>query len=155
MPLKKVFVNISCIYLEKEIFFKISHKVYKLVMDKLNENNLSLVLSKEQSHRDVIGFIITTSTEINTIAVGVPKYPKNSRFIDVNIKLPLINIIDNDSLLLFVNNLKEAITFSFDKLKIGTNQSISNIFESIKEELLKEDITYWLLKKIIYMYYNK
>ncbi len=116
-------------------------------MDKLNENNLSLVLSKEQSHRDVIGFIITTSTEINTIAVGVPKYPKNSRFIDVNIKLPLINIIDNDSLLLFVNNLKEAITFSFDKLKIGTNQSISNIFESIKEELLKEDITYWLLKK--------
>ena len=149
MPLKKVLVNISCIYLEKGISFKISYKVYKLVMDKLNENDPSLVLSKEQSHRDVIGFIITTSTEISTIAVGVPKYPKNSRFIDINIKLPLINIIDNDSLLLFVNNLKEAITLSFDELKVGTNQSTSNIFELIKEELLKQDISHWLLKNNI------
>ena len=105
MPLKKIFINISCIYLEKGISFKISHKVYKLVMDKLNENNLSLILPEEQSHKDVIGFIITTSTEIITVAIGVPKYPKNSRFIDVSIKLPLVNIVDNDSLLCFVNNL--------------------------------------------------
>ena len=149
MLLKKVLVNISCIYLEKGISFKISYKVYKLVMDRLNENNLSLVLSKDQFHRDAIGFIITTSTEINTISVGIPKYPKNSRFIDINIKLPLINIIDNDSLLLFVNNLKEAITLSFDELKVGTNQSTSNIFELIKEELLKQDISHWLLKNNI------
>lgn len=149
MPLKKVLVNISCIYLEKGISFKISYKVYKLVMDKLNENNPSLVLSKDQFHRDAIGFIITTSTEINTISVGIPKYPKNSRFIDINIKLPLINIIDNDSLLLFVNNLKEAITLSFDELKVGTNQSTSNIFELVKEELLKQDISHWLLKNNI------
>lgn len=149
MPLKKVLVNISCIYLEKGISFKISYKVYKLVMDKLNENNPSLVLSKDQFHRDAIGFIITTSTEINTISVGIPKYPKNSRFIDINIKLPLINIIDNDSLLLFVNNLKEAITLSFDELKVETNQSTSNIFELVKEELLKQDISHWLLKNNI------
>ena len=150
MSLKKIFVNISCVYVEKGITFKISHKVYKLIMDKLNENILSLVLSKEQSHRDVIGFIITTSTEISTIAVGVPKYPKNSRFIDVNIKLPLINIEDNDSLWLFVNNLKEAVTLSFDELKVETNQSISNIFELIKKELLKEDMSYWILKNNIF-----
>ena len=149
MPLKKVLVNISCIYLEKGISFKISYKVYKLVMDKLNENDPSLVLSKDQVHRDAIGFIITTSTEINTISVGIPKYPKNSRFIDINIKLPLINIIDNDSLLLFVNKLKEAIILSFDELKVGTNQSTSNIFELIKEELLKQDISHWLLKNNI------
>jgi putative tryptophan--tRNA ligase len=150
MSLKKIFVNISCVYVEKGITFKISHKVYKLIMDKLNENILSLVLSKEQSHRDVIGFIITTSTKISTIAVGVPKYPKNSRFIDVNIKLPLINIEDNDSLWLFVNNLKEAVTLSFDELKVETNQSISDIFELIKEELLKEDMSYWILKNNIF-----
>lgn len=149
MPLKKVLVNISCIYLEKGISFKISYKVYKLVMDKLNENDPSLVLSKDQFHRDAIGFIITTSTEINTISVGIPKYPKNSRFIDININLPLINIIDNDSLLLFVNNLKEAITLSFDELKVGINQSTSNIFELVKEELLKQDISHWLLKNNI------
>ena len=149
MLLKKVLVNISCIYLEKGISFKISYKVYKLVMDKLNENDPSLVLSKDQFHRDAIGFIITTSTEINTISVGIPKYPKNSRFIDINIKLTLINIIDNDSLLLFVNNLKKAITLSFDELKVGTNQSTSNIFELIKEELLKQDISHWLLKNNI------
>ena len=149
MPLKKIFINISCIYLEKGISFKISHKVYKLVMDKLNENNLSLILPEEQSHKDVIGFIITTSTEIITVAISVPKYPKNSRFIDVSIKLPLVNIVDNDSLLLFVNNLKEAITLSFDKLKVVTNRSISNIFELIKEELLKEDISHWILKNDI------
>lgn len=149
MPLKKVLVNISCIYLEKGISFKISYKVYKLVMDKLNENDPSLVLFKDQFHRDAIGFIITTSTEINTISVGIPKYPKNSRFIDININLPLINIIDNDSLLLFVNNLKEAITLSFDELKVGTNQSTSNIFELVKEELLKQDISHWLLKNNI------
>jgi len=149
MPLKKVLVNISCIYLEKGRSFKVSYKVYKLVMDKLNESNPSLDLSIEQSNKDVIGFIITTSTEINSIDVGVPKYPKNSRFIDVSIKLPLVNIVDNDSLLLFVNNLKEAITLSFDKLKVVTNRSISNIFELIKEELLKEDISYWLLKNNI------
>lgn len=149
MSLKKVFVNISCIYLEKGRSFKVSYKVYKLVMDKLNESNPSLDLSIEQSNKDVIGFIITTSTEINSIDVGVPKYPKNSRFIDVSIKLPLVNIVDNDSLLLFVNNLKEAITLSFDKLKVVTNRSISNIFELIKEELLKEDISYWLLKNNI------
>ena len=143
MSLKKVFVNISCIYLEKGRSFKVSYKVYKLVMDKLNESNPSLDLSIEQSNKDVIGFIITTSTEINSIDVGVPKYPKNSRFIDVSIKLPLVNIVDNDSLLLFVNNL------SFDKLKVVTNRSISNIFELIKEELLKEDISYWLLKNNI------
>jgi len=118
-------------------------------MDKLNESNPSLDLSIEQSNKDVIGFIITTSTEINSIDVGVPKYPKNSRFIDVSIKLPLVNIVDNDSLLLFLNNLKEAITLSFDKLKVVTNRSISNIFELIKEELLKEDISYWLLKNNI------
>jgi putative tryptophan--tRNA ligase len=118
-------------------------------MDKLNENNLSLILPEEQSHKDVIGFIITTSTEIITVAIGVPKYPKNSRFIDVSIKLPLVNIVDNDSLLLFVNNLKEAITLSFDKLKVVTNRSISNIFELIKEELLKEDISHWILKNDI------
>jgi putative tryptophan--tRNA ligase len=149
MSLKKVFVNISCIYLEKGRSFKVSYKVYKLVMDKLNESNPSLDLSIEQSNKDVIGFIITTSTEINSIDVGVPKYPKNSRFIDVSIKLPLVNIVDNDSLLLFLNNLKEAITLSFDKLKVVTNRSISNIFELIKEELLKEDISYWLLKNNI------
>ena len=149
MSLKKVFVNISCIYLEKGRSFKVSYKVYKLVMDKLNESNPSLDLSIEQSNKDVIGFIITTSTEINSIDVGVPKYPKNSRFIDVIIKLPLVNIVDNDSLLLFLNNLKEAITLSFDKLKVVTNRSISNIFELIKEELLKEDISYWLLKNNI------
>ena len=149
MPLKKVLVNISCIYLEKGISFKISYKVYKLVMDKLNENDPSLVLSKDQFHRDAIGFIITTSAEINTSSVGIPKYPKNSRFMDIHIKLPLINIIDNDSLLLFVNNLKEAITLSFDELKVGTNQSTSNIFELIKEELLKQDISHWLLKNNI------
>ena len=149
MSLKKVFVNISCIYLEKGRSFKVSYKVYKLVMDKLNESNPSLDLSIEQSNKDVIGFIITTSTEINSIDVGVPKYPKNSRFIDVSIKLPLVNIVDNDSLLLFLNNLKEAITLRFDKLKVVTNRSISNIFELIKEELLKEDISYWLLKNNI------
>lgn len=147
--MNKVSVNISCIYLEKGRSFKVSYKVYKLVMDKLNESNPSLDLSIEQSNKDVIGFIITTSTEINSIDVGVPKYPKNSRFIDVSIKLPLVNIVDNDSLLLFVNNLKEAITLSFDKLKVVTNRSISNIFELIKEELLKEDISYWLLKNNI------
>lgn len=149
MSLKKVFVNISCIYLEKGRSFKVSYKVYKLVMDKLNESNPSLDLSIEQSNKDVIGFIITTSTEINSIDVGVPKYPKNSRFIDVSIKLPLVNIVDNDSLLLFLNNLKEVITLIFDKLKVVTNRSISNIFELIKEELLKEDISYWLLKNNI------
>ena len=149
MSLKKVFVNISCIYLEKGRSFKVSYKVYKLVMDKLNESNPSLDLSIEQSNKDVIGFIITTSTEINSIDVGVPKYPKNSRFIDVSIKLPLVNIVDNDSLLLFLNNLKEAITLSFDKLKVVTNRSISNIFELIKEELLKQDISHWLLKNNI------
>ena len=147
--MNKVSVNISCIYLEKGRSFKVSYKVYKLVMDKLNESNPSLDLSIEQSNKDVIGFIITTSTEINSIDVGVPKYPKNSRFIDVSIKLPLVNIVDNDSLLLFLNNLKEAITLSFDKLKVVTNRSISNIFELIKEELLKEDISYWLLKNNI------
>ena len=72
MSLKKVFVNISCIYLEKGRSFKVSYKVYKLVMDKLNESNPSLDLSIEQSNKDVIGFIITTSTEINSIDVGVP-----------------------------------------------------------------------------------
>ena len=34
-------------------------------------------------------------------------------------------------------------------LKVVTNRSISNIFELIKEELLKEDISYWLLKNNI------
>ena len=32
MSLKKIFVNISCVYVEKGITFKISHKVYKLIM---------------------------------------------------------------------------------------------------------------------------
>ena len=51
--------------------------------------------------------------------------------------------------MLFVNNLKEAITLSFDELKVGINQSTSNIFELVKEELLKQDISHWLLKNNI------
>ena len=146
--MNKVSVNISCIYLEEGISFKVSYKVYKLVMDRLNENNLSLVLPQEHTHRDVIGLIITTATGINTIEVSAPKYPKKSRFIDVSIKLPFINIINNDSLLLFVNNLKEAITQSFNKLEVSTQSPISNIFELIKEELSKEDIHHWLGREI-------
>lgn len=73
---------------------------------------------------------------------------KKSRFIDVSIKLPFINIINNDSLLLFVNNLKEAITQSFNKLEVSTQSPISNIFELIKEELSKEDIHHWLGREI-------
>lgn len=73
---------------------------------------------------------------------------KKSRFIDVSIKLPFINIINNDSLLLFVNNLKEAITQSFNKLEVSTKSPISNIFELIKEELSKEDIHHWLGREI-------
>lgn len=74
--MNKVSVNISCIYLEKGISFKVSYKVYKLVMDRLNENNLSLVLPQEHSHRDVIGLIITTATGINTIEGECPKVSK-------------------------------------------------------------------------------
>lgn len=73
---------------------------------------------------------------------------KKSRFIDVSIKLPFINIINNDSFLLFVNNLKEAITQSFNKLEVSTQSPISNIFELIKEELSKEDIHHWLGREI-------
>ena len=57
-------------------------------------------------------------------------------------------IINNDSLLLFVNNLKEAITQSFNKLEVSTQLPISNIFELIKEELSKEDIHHWLGREI-------
>lgn len=32
---------------------------------------------------------------------------------------------------------------------IGINQSTSNIFELVKEELLKQDISHWLLKNNI------
>ena len=49
-----------------------------------------------------------------------------------------------------LNNLKEAVTLSFDELKVETNQSISDIFELIKEELLKEDMSYWILKNNIF-----
>ena len=51
-------------------------------------------------------------------------------------------------MLLFVNNLKEAITQSFNKLEVSTQLPISNIFELIKEELSKEDIHHWLGREI-------
>ena len=38
----------------------------------------------------------------------------------------------------------------FDELKVETNQSISDIFELIKEELSKEDMSYWILKNNIF-----
>jgi hypothetical protein len=129
-------INISALYAEVNINFKISHKVLKLIMEKLNGLNLSSNNKKKTRDREYIGFIISTKENCNEHVIYKPKYYRNSKFITIDMYLPYLNESDEKTYVKhFLENIEYAIINGLKQLEIE-DERIKYEFEKIKEEVI-------------------
>jgi hypothetical protein len=131
-------INISKIFLEENINFKISYKVDKLIMEKLSELNLEPINKSITKKRDYIGFLISTTKNANEIIINDPQFRKRSKFIDISITLPFLEYNKEDYLNKYLNNLEKAIIIGLSKLEIK-DERIENIFNKIEEEIINNE----------------
>jgi hypothetical protein len=109
-------------------------------MDKLTNLKLQAVLPKNKSNRDGIGFLISTYYNCTEIKVFDPIFHNRSRFVDIPIELPFLEIEDrNEYLSVFLDNLEKACLHGFQKLKIE-DQRIEDVFHMVKEDVLNNDL---------------
>jgi hypothetical protein len=105
-------------------------------MEKLNTLNL---ISKDKSKikdREYIGFIISTKEDSKDIIVYKPKYYKNSKFINIDMDLPYLNISDeNNYVKYFLEYIEKGIIIGLNKLEIE-DERIKHIFEDIRNEVV-------------------
>jgi hypothetical protein len=133
-------VNFSSVFTETGVSFKVSHKVYKLLMDNLTNLKLQAILPKNKSNRDGIGFLISTYCNSSEIKVFDPTFPNRSRFVDIQIELPFLDIKDrNEYLSVFLYNLEKACLLGFQKLGIE-DQRIAKIFSIVKKDILNNSL---------------
>ena len=126
----------SELYAEVGIKLKISYKVYKLIMEKLNILNLTSNNKEKMEDREYIGFMITTKENSKDIIVYKPKYYKNSRFINMDMELPYLKETDeNNYLKHFLDNIENGIIIGLNKLEIE-DERIKNVFENIRNEVI-------------------
>ena len=132
-------VNFSSVYNEKGVSFKISHKVFKLLMNDLTNLKLKAVLPDNISKRDAIGFLITTDRNASEIIVSNPVFPRKSRFVEIRLALPFLDIQDkNDYMAVFLDNLKNACLLGFQKIGI-VDSRIETVFSNTKEIVVNND----------------
>jgi len=132
-------VNFSSVYNEKGVSFKISHKVFKLLMNDLTNLKLKAVLPDNISKRDAIGFLITTDRNTSEIIVSNPVFPRKSRFVEIRLALPFLDIQDkNDYMAVFLDNLKNACLLGFQKIGI-VDSRIETVFSNTKEIVVNND----------------
>jgi hypothetical protein len=131
-----VLVNISGIYSEENTIFRISHKVDKLIMEKLTALNLSPNEKTKIKNREYIGFLITTGRNCNKITVNEPFYPRKSKFVDIGIVLPYFNETnENNYVKYYLDNIEIGIINGFKKIDIEDDRII-NVFQNIKTEVI-------------------
>jgi hypothetical protein len=129
-------INFSGVFTEVNTKFKISFKVHKLLMKLLTDLDLQAKLPMSKTNRDAIGFIESTSRNCVEIKVSEPQYPRKSRFVDISIMLPFLEIDNEDQLLFkYLENLEIACLIGFKKLGI-IDERISNVFSLVKKEVI-------------------
>jgi hypothetical protein len=127
-------INISGIYLEVGIKFKVSWKVDKLIMGKLSELDLQSTDKSKLKNREYIGFLITTTKDSHDIIINGPRFRRRSKFIDFSVTLPFLEYFTEDYLNKYLNSLEEALIMGFNKLEIK-DKRINDVFKMVKEEI--------------------
>ena len=129
-------INFSLIFPEPGIVFKVSWKVYKLLMQRLTALNIQVELHGN-SKRDCIGFMISTRKENTEIKVWEPKLYRKSRFIHFDVMLPYLEITDeNEYLSIHLDQLKEACKTGFSQLGVTEYDLIESEFANVKKEVI-------------------
>jgi hypothetical protein len=109
-------------------------------MDNLTNLKLQAILPKNKLNRDGIGFLISTCHNSSEIKVLEPIFPKRSRFVDIQVELPFLEIKDRKEYLsVFLSNLEKACLLGFRKLGIEDTR-IEKIFSIAKEEVLNSNL---------------
>jgi len=143
-------INISSIFSEPEINFKVSWKVYKLLMQRLTALNVQVELPKN-SKRDCIGFMLSTRKDNTEIKVWEPKLHRGSRFIHFDVMLPYLEITDeNEYLSIHLDHLKEACKTGFSQLGVTEYDLIDSEFANVKKEVMGNS-EYRYVKRMIEM----
>jgi hypothetical protein len=129
-------IGFTAIYPEVNIEFKISWKVFKLIMEKINALNLISNNKSKLKNREYIGFMISTKENCNDIITYKPKYYKNSKFINIDMDLPYLKETDeNNYVKQFLDNLENGIIKGLKELEIE-DKRIEKIFENIVNEVI-------------------
>jgi hypothetical protein len=128
-------VNISGIYSEENVSFRISHKIDKLIMEKLTALNLSPNEEAKIKNRENIGFLISTGKNCDEIIVNEPFFPRKSKFVDIGIVLPYLNEKNNNYVKNYLDNIEIGIMNGLKKIDIE-DERIINVFQEIKAEVI-------------------
>jgi hypothetical protein len=129
-------VNISRLFSEENVGFKISHKIDKLIMEKLTTLNLSPDKKRKIKNKEYIGFLITTGKNCTEIIVNEPFYPRKSKFVDIGIVLPYLNETNqNNYIKYYLDNIESGIINGLKKIDIE-DERIKNVFQDIKTEVI-------------------
>lgn len=130
-------INFSSVFTEAGCNFKISHKIYKLLMENLT--NLKLQANYPKNKKENIGFLISTHFNCSEIKVHEPQFPIRSKFIDISINLPFLDIEDrNEYVSTFLDNLEKACIIGLRMLDI-TDERIKDVFTVVRKEVIDNE----------------
>jgi hypothetical protein len=128
---------------EPEIEFKISHKVYNFIREKIIEDILKHRGLYNEKDKDFIGIQITTNKETVKPFLSEPSFDKKNNFTNYNFWLPHQLIVNSD------NELKSFLNYFF--IVLTDFLKIYNIpFKEVEKLRLK--IEFEIIDNVEYIY---
>jgi hypothetical protein len=130
------FISAGSIYAEVDCSFEISHKVYKLICEKLNEKIKADGIFKSKYEGYQLDFITSTRSDLKELLIMGPTISKRYKVVEYVLYVPYYPVIDSVNYLkTFLDYYEEGVQEVLKIVKIDPSP-VAEIFELIRKQVV-------------------